>query len=272
MLNLLYYDFLAVFKKLWYYVLIITGLAFVVRILWSEAFLTLFDNSNFFIGLVIRYVALGFLCAFGVLIVVIAIMVQAQWFDENILSAQGQLTNMYPVSSVQLVMSKVINSFIWAFILSLVAVGVFSVFCVGTDVFKGMVEAIADLSTNNNIKISFGSIISTSCFFVATATVNLISLCYLSQTIGQVFANFKNLMVLVSFVAICVVVLLLLYIIFSAFGVVHLFNEAIANKQSETVVRLVMSMGTRFSFINILLSFFYGFMTGCILRARLNIM
>ena len=82
MLNLLYYDFLAVFKKLWYYVLIITGLAFVVRILWSEAFLTLFDNSNFFIGLVIRYVALGFLCAFGVLIVVIAIMVQAQWFDE----------------------------------------------------------------------------------------------------------------------------------------------------------------------------------------------
>ena len=60
MLNLLYYDFLAVFKKLWYYVLIITGLAFVVRILWSEAFLTLFDNSNFFIGLVIRYVALGF--------------------------------------------------------------------------------------------------------------------------------------------------------------------------------------------------------------------
>jgi len=36
-----------------------------------------------------------------------------------------------------------------------VAVGVFSVFCVGTDVFKGMVEAIADLSTNNNIKISF---------------------------------------------------------------------------------------------------------------------
>ena len=44
MLNLLYYDFLAVFKKLWYYVLIITGLAFVVRILWSEAFLTLFDN------------------------------------------------------------------------------------------------------------------------------------------------------------------------------------------------------------------------------------
>lgn len=74
MLNLLYYDFLAVFKKLWYYVLIITGLAFVVRILWSEAFLTLFDNSNFFIGLVIRYVALGFLCAFGVLIVVIAII------------------------------------------------------------------------------------------------------------------------------------------------------------------------------------------------------
>ena len=155
MLNLLYYDFLAVFKKLWYYVLIITGLAFVVRILWSEAFLVLFDNSNFFIGLVIRYVALGFLCAFGVLIIVIAIMVQAQWFDENILSAQGQLTNMYPVSSVQLVMSKVINSFIWAFILSLVAIGVFSVFCVGTDVFKGMVEAIADLSTNNNIKISF---------------------------------------------------------------------------------------------------------------------
>ena len=145
--------------------LIITGLAFVVRILWSEAFLVLFDNSNFFIGLVIRYVALGFLCAFGVLIIVIAIMVQAQWFDENILSAQGQLTNMYPVSSVQLVMSKVINSFIWAFILSLVAIGVFSVFCVGTDVFKGMVEAIADLSTNNNIKISFGSIMSTSCLF-----------------------------------------------------------------------------------------------------------
>ena len=169
-------------------------------------------------------------------------------------------------------MSKVINSFIWAFILSLVAIGVFSVFCVGTDVFKGMVEAIADLSTNNNIKISFGSIMSTSCFFVATTTVNLISLCYLSQTIGQVFANFKNLMVLISFVAIFVVVLLLLYLLFSAFGVVHLFNEAIANKQSETVVRLVMSMGTRFSFINILLSFFYGFMTGCILRARLNIM
>ena len=85
MLNLLYYDFLAVFKKLWYYVLIITGLAFVVRILWSEAFLVLFDNSNFFIGLVIRYVALGFLCAFGVLIIVIAIMVQAQWFDDIIL-------------------------------------------------------------------------------------------------------------------------------------------------------------------------------------------
>ena len=79
-------------------------------------------------------------------------------------------------------------------------------------------------------------------------------------------------MVLISFVAIFVVVLLLLYLLFSAFGVVHLFNEAIANKQSETVVRLVMSMGTRFSFIKILLSFFYGFMTGCILRARLNIM
>ena len=83
---------------------------------------------------------------------------------------------------------------------------------------------------------------STSCFFIATTTVNLISLCYLSQTIGQVFANFKNLMVLISFVAIFVVVLLLLYLLFSAFGVVHLFNEAIANKQSETVVRLVMSM------------------------------
>ena len=272
MLNLLYYDFLAVFKKLWYYVLIITGLAFIVRILWSETFLAIFDNSNFFIGLVIQYVALGFLCAFGVLIIVLSIIIQAQWFDENILSTQGQLTNMYPISSVQLVMSKVINSFIWACILSLVSIGVFSVFCVGTDVFKGIIEAIADLSTNNNIKISFGKIMSTSCFFTSTTTVSLISLCYLAQTLGQVFSNFKNLMVFISFWAIFVIVILLLYLIFSAFGVVHLFNEAIANKQSETVLRLIMSMGTKFSFINILLSLFYGFMAGCILRARLNIM
>lgn len=272
MLNLLYYDFIAVFKKLWYYILIIVAMAFVVRFLWSSAFLVVFDTSNFFVGLVIRYVSLGFLCAFGALIIVIAIMVQAQWFDENILSAQGQLTNMYPVSSIQLVMGKIINSFLWAFILVLVAVGTFSVFCVGTEVFAEIVGAVADISTSNNINISFGGIMTTGCFLLATVMVGLISLCYLAQTIGQVFNNFKNFMVLVSFTAILVVVVLLLYMIFSTFGVVQLFQDAVKNKEMETVVRLIMSMSVKCSLINIFLSFVYGFITGCILRARLNIM
>ena len=51
----------------------------------------------------------AFLGAFGILITIIIIVRIEQWFDENILSAQGQLTNMLPVPSWQIVLSKILH-------------------------------------------------------------------------------------------------------------------------------------------------------------------
>lgn len=266
MLNLLYYDMKATIKRSWYYLIIIAVLAVLVRFLCSNAFISFFTDINFIYGYVISVVAAGFLGAFTVLVTLIIIVYQAQWFDENILSSQGQLTNMLPVASWQIILSKIITSLIWSIILVLMAIGVICVVMVGTEYFESFAKSVVEIGANNQVDISLVGLITSVGFYFVTGITSFVSLCFVSQMIGQMFGVFRNFIILISFTVLFVVSLFLEYKVASMLGVIA--PSGIAT--SEIVSFCIQAMA-KLTVINILAILVYWFISSVILKKFLTV-
>ncbi len=267
MLNLIYYDLKATIKRLWGYIVLICIFAFFVRFLWSDAFMAAFGNSDFYIGSIIKFAAAGFLGALGFLTAIVAIVRQAQWFDENILSPQGQFTNMLPVSSFEIVLSKIIVSLFWSIIIVLMAIGVVSVVMVQTEIFETLVRAITDVSINNNIHISMPRLIISVGFYIATAITVIVTLCFLSQMIGQMSNSFRNCIILISFVVIFALSILFQYMAAKVMGI-----ALPAGADPNQLIAFAISSTAKYTLINIFTVLVYWLVTSYILKNHLNLL
>ena len=267
MLNLIYYDLKTTIKKLWGYIILVCVFAFFVRFLWSSAFMSVFGNTDFYIGSIIKLAAAGFLGALGFLTAIVTIVRQAQWFDENILSPQGQFTNMLPVSSLEIVLSKIIVSLFWSIVIVLIAIGVISVVMVQTEYFEIFVKAITEISINNNIHISLTGIMLSVGFCIATVITSLVALCFLSQMIGQMSNAFRNSIVLLSFVGILALSLGIQFLIAKALGILVPIGS-----DPNQLIAFAISSTTKCIIINIATIIVYWHATSYILRYHLNLL
>lgn len=270
MLNLIYYDLKATIKKLWAYFLLVAIFSFVVRFLWSSAFKGMFNNDTFYIGTVIMIAALGFLAALGILVLIVAIVIQAQWYDENILSPEGQLTNMLPVSSFEIVISKIIVALFWSLVIMAIATGVMAVFMVNTDMFKELVTSVAEISTQNNIHISFMSVVASFGFCMSTAITSVLALCFFAQTFGQMFNSFRNMMILVAFVAVFALTIFVEYKFCVSSGLLDI-EMMTTSRDVTAIVGLVIRIVKTCSVMNLISTIVYWLVTSSILRTHLNL-
>ncbi|MDO4300704.1 MAG: hypothetical protein Q4D26_04845 [Clostridia bacterium] len=266
MLNLLYYDMKATVKRSWCYIIIIALLAVLVRFLCSTAFLSFFTDINFIYGYVIRVVAGGFLAAFGVLITLIVIVYQAQWFDENILSSEGQLTNMLPVSSWQIILSKVLTSLIWSVILVLMAIGVVCIVMVGTEYFEAFAKSVVEIGADNNVDISVAGLMTSVGFYVVTGITSFVSLCFVSQMIGQIFGVLRNVIILISFIGILALSLFMEYKAAMLLGVI-----VPAGIDAGDIVSFCIQASAKLTVINIFSTVVYWLISSFILKKFLSV-
>lgn len=266
MLNLLYYDMKATVKRSWYYFIIISILAILVRFLCSEAFMSFFTDINFIYGYVVGAVAGGFLGAFGILVTLIIIVYQTQWFDENILSSEGQLTNMFPVASWQIILSKILTALIWSIIIVLMAIGIVCIVMVGTEYFEELAKTVVEIGADNQVDISLVGLIVSVGFYIVTGITSFVSLCFLSQMVGQIFGNFRNIVILIAFIAILALSLFLEYKIALIFGVI--VPEGIA---TDYIVEFCIQAMTKLTVINIFAVAVYWIASSFILKRFLTV-
>lgn len=270
MLNLIYYDLKATIKKLWGYIILIAVFSFIVRFVWSGAFAGSYaeDNSLFYISGIINFVALGVLGVLGFLVAMAVIVSQAKWFDENILSPQGQLTNMLPVSSSQIILSKILTALFWSIILMLMAIGVLSIFLVNTERFDDIMTIVAEIGASNNINISIGQIVFSASFFVITFVTAVIALCFLSQLVGQMFNSFRNLAILVSFIIILCISLFIINLLSAILGI----SIAELSTNIDDIINFAIHSAIKLSFVNIFIIIIYWLSGSYILRQHLNLL
>lgn len=270
MLNLIYYDLKATIKKLWGYIILMAILSFVVRFIWSGIFTETLNNDidNFYLPIIINFVALSALGVIAFIISIAVIVSQTKWFDENILSPQGQLTNMFPVASWQIILSKILTALFWSIVLVLMAIGVLSIFLVNTERFDEIMSAIIEIGASNNVNISIGQIIFFTALFVVTAVTLIITMCFLAQLIGQMFNDFRNLIVLLGFIATFAVTLIVISILSSLFGI----DMADISTGIDGVINFAISSAAKLSITNIIIVVVYWFIGSYILKRHLNLL
>ncbi len=266
MLNLLYYDIKATVKKCWYYIAIMAVMALIVRFLCSDAFVSFFKDLNFIYGVVIGVVASGFLGAFGILITIIIIVRIEQWFDENILSAQGQLTNMLPVPSWQIVLSKILTVLIWSIIIMVMAIGVICVVMVGTDYFESFATTLVEIGANNNIEISISGLMVTVGIYFASGITAFSALCFTVQMVGQLFGSYRNIGILIAFIVILAISLFIEYKIALIFGIV-----APDSIETSKILSFCIMAAAKLTLINIIMSVIYWGISSFILKRFLKV-
>ncbi len=266
MLNLLYYDMKATVKRSWYYIIIVALVAFLVRFFMSDAFKSFFVDLNFIYGYIISVVSAGFLGAFGVLVTLIIIVYQTQWFDENILSSQSQLTNMLPVASWQIILSKIITALIWSIIIVAMTIGVTCIVVVNTDYFETFVKFVVEVGVDNNMNLSPVGFILSLGIYIVTGITSFIALCFLSQMIGQIFGSFRNLFVFISFLLILALSIGVLWNIAPYIGIV--IPESIA---ANELAVFCAQAAIKLSVVNIINIVVYWLVSSIILQKFLNV-
>lgn len=266
MLNLLYYDMKATVKRSWYYIIIIALLAVLVRFLMSGAFISFFTDLNFIYAYVISIVAAGFLGAFGVLVTLIIIVYQTQWFDENILSSQGQLTNMLPVASWQIVLSKIITAVIWSIIIVAIAIGVVCIVLVNTEYFESLAQTVVEIGANNDMEINPVKLLLSVGFYIVTGITSFVSLCFVSQMIGQMFGVLRNLGILIAFVGILALSLFIEYKVAMLLGVI-----APSGIAANEIVSFCIQATANLTVINIFAIVIYWLISSVILKNFLTV-
>ena len=269
MLNLIYYDLKATIKRLWVYIALMTVLSLLVRFIWSGIFTAGIsaDVNKFYIASIINVVALSALGVIALIVSIAVIVTQTKWFDENVLSPQGQLTNMLPVSSLQIMLSKVLTALFWSIIIVLMTIGVLSIFLFNTDRYDTLISSIIEIGQSNNVNISIAQIIFSASFFVATTVTTIVTMCFVAQLIGQIADDYRNFAILIGFIVLVVLYILFINVLGSIFGI----SVANLSPEIDSIINFAISSATKMSFINIIVVFIDCLIGSYILNNHLNL-
>jgi hypothetical protein len=96
----------------------------------------------------------------------------------------------------------------------------------------------------------------------------IVSQCFLSLVIGQLFNSTRNFMIFLSFVIISVVVLFSQYVIMTTFGIESFVNL----KNASDILDFCMGIAYRGAGINVLITFVYWFIASKLLKSNLNLL
>jgi hypothetical protein len=269
MINLLRYDLKNTTKKIVGYIVSLILFAFIVRFLWSQRFLEFFDdNTEFFIGYMIQYVSIGVLLCLTALMIIVIMVRQTQWFDENILSPQGQFTNMLPVATWQLVLSKILAALIWSFVTLLILIAICAVVFVHTTRLEEVIAFINDIGREANSPFTIVELVIGLSVFGVVTMCTVVSQCFLSLVIGQLFNSMRNFMIFLSFVVISAVVLFSQYVIMTTFGM----ESFVGLKSAADVLDFCRNVAYKGAAINFVLTFVYWFIASKLLKSNLNLL
>jgi hypothetical protein len=269
MFNLLQYDLKNTTRKIMGYVVSLLLFAVIVRFLWSEHFLQFFDDdTEFVIGYIIQFVSIGVLICLAALMVMVIMVRQTQWFDENLLSPQGQLTNMLPVSTWQLVLSKVISAFIWSIFMLFILAAICAIFFVNTDRLSEVIAVINDLGRESDSPFTVVQLAIGLCVFGVISMCAIVSQCFLSLIIGQLFNSMRNFMIFISFIIISVIVLTGEYIVITTLGTESFINI----KTAADILYLCQSISYKVAGMNFVMIFVYWVLASRLLKSNLNLL
>jgi hypothetical protein len=269
MFNLLQYDLKNTTKKLLGYIISLILFAVIVRFLWSDRFLQFFDDgSEFYISYIIQFVSIGVLICLAALMVMVMMVRQTQWFDENLLSAQGQLTNMLPVATWQLVLSKIIAAFIWSIAMLFILIAIGAVFFVHTDRLGDVIAVINDLGREAESPFTFAQLFVGLCVFGVISMCAIVTQCFLSLIIGQLFSSMRNVMIFFSFIIIAVVV------IFCEYMIIMTFSEQsfTSLKTMGDILRFCQGVSYKVAAMNFVVTFIYWGLAAKLLKRNLNLL
>ncbi|MCU9533328.1 ABC transporter permease [Streptococcus sp. CSL10205-OR2] len=181
-------------------------------------------------------------------------------FNKNIFGREGYLTLTLPVSTHQIILSKLLASFIWSVLSSIVLL--FSIFLlvlpsIPLDEFFSYLPSIMA-----NIHVDIFFIVLT--YFIV-ATISSILVVYLAISIGQLFQDKRALMGFVAFFAIGILISIIKQLIF---GDTNLSDETYYFDPNFLRIKLFF---IREIFVYLVLSTTYYFGTHYIIKNKLNI-
>lgn len=266
MFSLLYYDIKATAKKIFLITLILLLFSVAVKLLWTKEFMENFDNSNFYIGNVIRFTAAGLLGAFTALAFLLLVLIQGRWFADNILSNQGQLTNMLPVSPFEIVLSKTLTAFIWSLLSVLTTAFIVAFFLYDTSMLDELLIALDDFKQASGIELTTPSVLISFFIYISIVVTSIVTLCFFSLTFGHCFSSFRNMAVFLSFAGI-----MLLQVIAIRFLGVRTLTSILGTKDMQIIAEFLLNTVKKLTIINVSLVCFYWLITSILLRNHRNL-
>jgi len=204
--KLIKYEFKATSKQMFPVLLILVVMAvinkFVVPMLEMSSYGFLHTlHTIFLIGFIVSFIAVG----------VVALMVLLGRFYKNVLLDEGYFTMTLPVTVDAIVWSKLIVSFIWSIIVSIVVTGSIVLNVMeGYDIFRTLLEmdwdywnrVMSQIGSGNMILYVIEALIIEILFFV-DACLQV----YASLTLGHMFKKAKLIMSAVIFAVISVLLI-----------------------------------------------------------------
>ncbi|HFI2430985.1 TPA: ABC transporter permease [Streptococcus suis] len=210
----------------------------------SAAEMVLFGSSFLTFGILIA--ALGLSTFFMVI----------NRFRKNVYSRQGYLTMTLPVSSHQIILSKLAASLVWyllAAMTTILSIGiVLAVLMLGTEEFM-----IPELQTV--LQELDWSVLIAHLFYALIESTMGILLIYFSLSVGQLFKDHRLLFAILTYIGISIVVGVFGTLIYTN-NLENLYNSALSLYPSPILALL-----------NIILAFAYYFGTHFIMTKKLNL-
>lgn len=174
-------------------------------------------------------------------------------FRKNVYGRQGYLTMTLPVTSHQIILSKLASALVWYFFATIVVLLsiLLTISVSGVDEFYSYIQNI-DFTVYEKEIIQFF-------FYQSLETITSILLVYLSISIGQLFKDYRILMAIVAY-------FIINFVVGSFMAVFHFTSLTFLSYSSQTLLPNPIII-----IVNILLGIAYYFGTHYILTKKLNL-
>lgn len=177
-------------------------------------------------------------------------------FRKNVYGRQGYLTMTLPVSSHQIILSKLVASLVWYFlagVTTVLSIGIIlAVLMLGTEEFM-----IPELHTV--VQALDWPVIFAHLFYMLIESITGILLIYFSISVGQLFKDHRLLFAIITYIGITVVVGILTNLLYLN-NLEGMFGSPLSLYPNPVMV-----------LINIILAFAYYFGTHYIMTKKLNL-
>ncbi|QJD12408.1 ABC transporter permease [Streptococcus canis] len=201
--KLLKYEFRSIGK--WYFALnaaviaIAAILSFTIKLFTQHA-----DNAGMFGTVINKMLPLTLSLTFGALIagsLLSTLLIIINRFNKNIFGREGYLTLTLPVTSHQIILSKLVASFICSLFNLIVLICGIANLVVPMVNFKDVVEGLSQVMKSEYL---FGNTLLLTYFLLSSFTSIL--LIYLAISIGQLFSNRRGLMAFIAYFMLVIVI------------------------------------------------------------------